>query len=150
MKPGFYGAPETKWLTVDEIKSIGLDEEKSYAYLLSPLHYQPKWGEMITVPAGYITDFASVPRIFWSIFPPYDPYYGAPAIIHDFGYSTKGTFLKEGQHKTRKEVDDLFLEAMQVQETPNWKSATMYLSVRVAGWYVWNRKHELSKDWFGK
>jgi len=38
----------------------------------------------ITIPEGYRTDGASVPRIFWSIFPPNRTDYLPCATIHDF------------------------------------------------------------------
>jgi len=40
--------------------------------------------EVIRVPAGFETDFASVPRLFWPIFPPYGATYGKAAVVHDF------------------------------------------------------------------
>lgn len=38
---------------------------------------------VICVPVGFTTDLASVPRIFWSLFPP-NCTYSIPAIIHDY------------------------------------------------------------------
>lgn len=46
--------------------------------------------ELIIVPAGFVTDLASVPRMVWSFYPPDGPWAKA-AIIHDFLYWTKGT-----------------------------------------------------------
>ena len=40
------------------------------------------------VPAGFETDFASVPRAFWSVFPPYGPYTKS-AVLHDWLYVTQ-------------------------------------------------------------
>jgi hypothetical protein len=37
----------------------------------------------ITVPMGYKTDFASIPKILWSILPPHGKYERA-AVIHDY------------------------------------------------------------------
>ena len=36
------------------------------------------------VPKGYTTDGASVPRIFWSLYPPYKPEWFTACVIHDF------------------------------------------------------------------
>jgi hypothetical protein len=139
MKPGFYDTPETKWLTVQEILARGLDQRVSYAVLTAPLHFQPPTGPLITVPVAYITDFASVPRIFWSIFPPYDPYYGAPAIVHDYGYSTKGDFGL-GLKLTRADVDRMFLMAMILQDTERWRRNILYAGVRLGGASTWNKE----------
>lgn len=42
-------------------------------------------GHIITVPIGFDTDLASIPRIFWAVYPPFGVYMRA-AIVHDFLY----------------------------------------------------------------
>jgi hypothetical protein len=42
-------------------------------------------GNTINVPIGFKTDFASVPRLLWSIIPRWGKY-GNAAVIHDFLY----------------------------------------------------------------
>jgi len=107
--------------------------------LLEPFEYHigeypatdPK--KIIRVPAGYITDFASIPRIFWSIVSPCDEYAKA-AVIHDWLH-VKGYFTKE-------ETDLIFDEAMGVLEVPDWKRRLVYNSVKYFSGYAWraNRK----------
>jgi len=80
--------------------------------------------EIISVPAGFITDFASIPRFLWSIFPPWGRY-GKAAVIHDYCYR-KGLF-------TRKRSDKIFYEAMKVLKVPYWKRCAMYRAVRLFG-----------------
>ena len=36
------------------------------------------------LPKGYTTDGASVPRVFWSLYPPYKPEWLTACVIHDF------------------------------------------------------------------
>ncbi len=86
----------------------------------------------ITVPAGFQTDFASVPRIFWSIFPPTGKH-GKAAVLHDYLYAT--------QQASRVVADAIFLEAMGVLDVPAWRRWAMYLGVRLGGWYAW-REHQ--------
>ena len=81
-------------------------------------------GEKITVPKGFVTDFASVPRIFWNIFPPIGRYTKA-CIIHDYMY--------DNAIKTKKEADLIFYQAMDVLGVPKWKRLVMYWAVRVFG-----------------
>lgn len=45
-------------------------------------------GEDYIVPMGFKTDLASIPRFLWSILPPQQADYVAPAILHDFFYET--------------------------------------------------------------
>jgi hypothetical protein len=83
----------------------------------------------VDVPDGTLTDFASVPRILWPIFPP-DGAYTQAAVLHDFLYTN--------HIKTRKESDDIFLEAMVVLKVPAWQKNTMYWAVRIFGRLAWN------------
>lgn len=106
--------------------------------------------EVITVPAGFVTDFASIPRGLWNIFPPLGPWSRA-AIIHDFLYATKGTgrWAPEGQAPTRwisapwdykrDQADGIFREAMGVLEppVPGWRRTLMYQAVRAFGGGGW-------------
>ena len=85
--------------------------------------------EVIIVPRGMTTDFASVPRIFWTILPP-DGKYTAASIIHDYLYREK-TY-------SRKRSDQIFLEGMEVLKVPSWKRYTMYYALRLFGFISWN------------
>lgn len=38
----------------------------------------------VKVPKGYVTDGASIPRIFWIFFPPNKPQYLAASVVHDY------------------------------------------------------------------
>ena len=73
---------------------------------------------------GFVTDFASVPRLLWSVFPPHGKWAKA-AIVHDYLYATAKL--------SRSESDKIFLEAMCVLEVPKVKRILMYLAVRLFG-----------------
>lgn len=49
--------------------------------------------KIIDVPKDFITDGASVPRVFWSLFDPTGPYLQA-AVIHDYLYHTKNVLKR--------------------------------------------------------
>lgn len=87
--------------------------------------------EAIVVPKGFITDFASVPRIFWILLPP-DGRYSQAAVLHDYLYKI--------QIYTRKKSDSIFLEAMKVLKVAWWKRWIMYRAVRLACWIPWKKK----------
>jgi len=92
------------------------------------------WGD-ITVPEGFISDFASVPTLFLDgLFPSFDSYAPA-AVVHDYLYATGGLY---GQY-TRKQADDLFLEIMKELGIPWWKRSLMYRAVRLGGGSGWGR-----------
>ena len=86
--------------------------------------------EVIICPKGMITDFASIPRIFWAILPPAGEY-GKAAVIHDFLYRI-GIY-------TQKESDLIMLEAMEVLKVAAWKRVIIYRMLRLFGWVVWRR-----------
>lgn len=82
--------------------------------------------EVITVPKGFKTDFASVPRFLWAFFPPYGKYTEA-AIMHDYLYDL--------QDRPRKVADQLFYDALLLCQVPKWKAKLMYYGVRAFGFY---------------
>ncbi|MBD3351722.1 MAG: DUF1353 domain-containing protein [Candidatus Lokiarchaeota archaeon] len=113
--------------------------------LISPLSDGKRWiirkefgydvgkegsGDTITVSVGFVTDFASVPRIFWSIFPRWGKH-GNAAVIHDYLYWS--------QDRSKDEADKIFLEAMVVLKVPRWKRRCMYLAVKYFGGWAWHR-----------
>ncbi len=84
---------------------------------------------VIVVPKGFVTDFASVPQLFWNILPPWGTY-GKAAVLHDWLYKT--------QEFSRKFSDDLLLEGMKVLGVTAWKRNVIYWGVRIGGWMAWN------------
>lgn len=90
----------------------------------------------ITVPAGFVSDFASVPWFADGLFPSFGPYAPA-AIIHDWLYANGGK-VREGTF-TRKQADDLFLEIMAELGISWWKRSLMYRAVRLGGGSGWAR-----------
>ncbi len=91
--------------------------------------------EIIHVPKGFITDFASIPRVFWNILPPWGEY-GKAAVVHDYLYRS------DTYPYTRKESDEVFLEAMKVLGVAWWKRNIMYYAVRVFAGSVFRNKEE--------
>jgi len=85
-------------------------------------------GECYTIPKGFVTDFASVPRCFWFVLPPMGRY-GKAALLHDWLYNVKTT--------TRRGADRVFLQAMLLMGVAKWKAWVMYAAVRMFGWMRW-------------
>lgn len=78
-----------------------------------------KTKQWVTVPAGYLTDGASVPRIFWSMIPPWGAY-GQAAVVHDL-LCEYLSIVDHGKPKaiTRQRCDEIFGEAMAVLGVPS-------------------------------
>lgn len=87
------------------------------------------WSEVawtrIEVPPGFVTDFASVPRLPLT-FALFGEVATAPAAIHDFLYAT-GTLPREL-------ADAVLLEAMAVTGVSWWRRWPIYAGVRAFGW----------------
>lgn len=87
----------------------------------------------VTVPKGFITDGATVPRLLWGFFPPWGVY-GQAAVTHDYLCTTL-SLTKNGDNPVLKisqnEIDLVFEQAMKVLGTPWWKRKIMYWAVHL-------------------
>jgi hypothetical protein len=111
-----------------------LRAEKSGQFwtILQPLIYQSDIARtVIVVPEGFVTDFASVPRIPLVFLVAGDEGHLA-AVVHDFLYSR--------QDVPRSLADAVFREAMGASGEPGWRSWLMWAGVRIGGWVAWNGK----------
>ena len=109
----------------------------------------------ISVPKGFVTDLASVPRIVWNVVAPWD--IARAAIIHDLLYKRIRQYrvkcsksLKNYEDPkvisaAKKAADDVFHMAMKDAEpsVANWKIAAAYYSVRMFGrWSIIPREED--------
>ncbi|TQK10709.1 DUF1353 domain-containing protein [Herbaspirillum sp. SJZ107] len=83
----------------------------------------------VVVPIGFVTDFASIPRVLWSLLPSDGPYVYA-AVVHDYLYWE--------QHLPRETADNIFKFLMQDFEVDVATLSTIYGGVRVGGWAAWD------------
>jgi len=91
--------------------------------------------EQFTVPAGFVTDFASIPRFFWRILPPWSEHMRA-AVLHDWFYSVAyATYSRGRGHEPviRRDADGLFRRAMRESGVGGCRRWVMWLAVRVFG-----------------
>ena len=83
----------------------------------------------IIVPAGFVTDFASVPRVFWSVLPPTGTY-SLAAVVHDYLYWDQGC--------TREQADQLLRAAMVESRVGTVQRDLIYEAVRSGGGTAWS------------
>ena len=81
----------------------------------------------IRVTKGFVTDYASIPRIFRPIVLPYGKHSGA-SVVHDYLYS-KGCNL----NIERKKADKIFLEILKEEGVNSILARLMYIAVRIFG-----------------
>ena len=100
---------------------------------------------VVSVPKGYITDLASVPRFCWAFIAPFDV--ARAAVVHDILYEKINTaykgekiLTKHDRERYRKVADDVFKEGMEsaVPPVPKWKIWAAYNAVRVFGRWAIN------------
>jgi len=91
----------------------------------------------IIIPKGYRTDFASVPRFLWPIFPPHGRMANA-AILHDYMYDNRINESLWGQYQARIIADDLFLIECIKEAVPVWQAIFIYYMIRAFGrrWWI--------------
>ena len=78
----------------------------------------------ISVPVGFVTDFASIPKILWPVLPPTGPY-GKAAVLHDWCYRTGMV--------SRLTSDNILYHAALELGTPTFKAWLIYEGVRIGG-----------------
>jgi hypothetical protein len=117
--------------------------------LLQPLVHESEHGSF-TVPAGFVTDLASVPRLLWCIVPPFGRH-GPASVIHDALYRLRPKIeysMPSGDGRpafrcitelARAQADRIFRIAMIDDGVPKWRAWAMYLAVRLFGRSAWNR-----------
>jgi len=104
-----------EWLNEDD------DELPSWK-LLSPLvYYSSLLGRTVTVPDGFTTDFATVPRAPIVYFLAGNTGNRA-AVVHDY-------LIKSGE-VSRRTADDVFYEALIASGVNEWRARVMFLGVQ--------------------
>ncbi len=79
--------------------------------LTAPLVYEGAT-DTIEVPTGFVTDLASVPRLFWALLPPHGAYERS-AVLHDYGCAELSSARRLGipaslLRVSPRDVDGLF------------------------------------------
>ncbi len=109
--------------------------------LIAPLVYFSDLAGTITVPGGFVTDFASVPRLPIAFLLAGDTGHAA-AVIHDFLYTS---------HQVRRETADaVFKEALLVGGEPGWRAWLMWAAVRIGGGGPWDAAGQRQPEYVAK
>lgn len=107
----------------------------------------PNGKAFVKIPRGFVTDFASVPRGLWNLFPPASGRYSKGAVVHDLLY--KRGWIEVDQHRrfiTRADADQIFREAMEVAGCNWFTRHAIYAAVRLGGGATWKRYREADNE----
>ena len=112
---------------LNDLKITPLSDGKRWMVLDEFKYYSPLIRECISIPKGFVTDFASIPRLplTWIVGSPATGKYRRAAVVHDYLYFKKET--------DRDICDKVFREAMEEDNTPSWKKNIVYSAVRLFG-----------------
>lgn len=111
-------------------------------FLIAPISWMPNLSEVdkyqaVEVPTGFVTDFASIPPIFYSVLRP-DGEYAYAAVIHDYLYWM--------QTRPREVADEILKLAMQDLKVDSVKLTAIYEAVRLFGGKAWNDNARLKSQ----
>lgn len=145
-KPGF-----TR-LTTDAYDPSGVIQPGEFV-VANDLWYHRPIGESIKVPRGFITDFASIPKIV-QLVPGFDVNGDSrpAAVLHDYLYCEVGKVdvwtgpMKLRAEYTREECDEIFAEALTVLKHNSFVVAAMYSGVAVGGWQYWGNRRKTPRE----
>lgn len=110
-------------------------------FLIEPLVWKPNPGSQalptVQVPQGFVTDFASIPKVFWSLLRP-DGEYAHAAVIHDYLYWSQTT--------SKEVADSIFKLAMEDLNVAPATVATLYNAVKLLGDRAWQENAKLKNQ----
>lgn len=92
----------------------------------------------VEVPAGFVTDLASIPWPLWSAGLRPDGQYAFAAIVHDYLYWT--------QIRDRKDADTILKFGMQDLRVPGATIFAIYDGVRAGGGSAWSQNAKLKAN----
>lgn len=105
--------------------------------LMEPIQIIWRDKPAVTVPWGFWSDGASVPRVFWRlVFPKGDEKAIRAAFVHDYIYRTQ----PEGW--TKAEADRMFYDLLLEDGVPKWRAWIAYQGVKWFGHLAWQTRGE--------
>lgn len=137
--------PPRKWVLGRDLSyttsDLSVEDIKSLQAVGVKVKRETNKTETITVPKGFVTDLASVPRAMWAFIAPFDV--ARAAIVHDLLYKTIRQYRWKMKDKEDKELikkakiasDKVFLLGMHDAEPkiPGWKSYSSWKAVDLFG-----------------
>ena len=82
---------------------------------------------LIKVPKGFVTDYASIPKLFRTVVLPYGKHSGV-SVVHDWLYSSNCNL-----DVSREKADKIFLEILKEEKVNFLLRIVMYIAVRKFG-----------------
>ncbi len=115
------------WLSKPAMMLVPLDNGRDWQNV-TEIIFARKNGDCIYVPAGIITDGASIPRFLWRVVgPPMSGLYRRAAVVHD------DLFRRAGPKPDFDECNEIFEEIMEYDKVEWWRRSVIMSGVRNFG-----------------
>jgi hypothetical protein len=110
--------------------------------LVEPFIYNDtEKGVYVSVPAGFETDFSSIPRAVWMWFP--KTQYPAAGLIHDRLYDEPVAWLHGVRTAlNRGQCDDIWRRILHLSGCRRTKRVSAWLALRAGGWLAWQNHRQ--------
>jgi hypothetical protein len=118
------------------------DDERHFT-LDTPFVYRDESKDItVVVPAGFTTDFNSVPRAIWGYFPPWQ--YLKAGLVHDWLYGHPARFQSPSLTPplTRQQCDDIHRRILDLEGCRWSKRQLVYAALRIGGGPAWAQHRE--------
>lgn len=129
----FIGSLKFRALSLDELRAHKSADQ--LWELMEPFAFETP-SLSVTVPAGFVSDFASVPRLVRWYVDDDDPAILPGSIVHDYVYGRRG--MLEGRKISRAEADALLRDAMLTAGAGKTLAAVVHAAVRLGGGAHWD------------
>ena len=116
---------------LDKMEVVKLDIKSRqglplYRVMNTARYYSESLDKVFTIPKGFVTDFATIPKLLQWLFPSGGEYKWE-CVLHDVFYDVTSVDI------TREEADNVFKGAMEASGIGWWKVWCLYNAVRVFG-----------------
>ena len=127
-----------KWIDIHQIDRKNWALDQKMVWQGNPKH----GGDIITIPRGFITDFASIPKIFHSWMGPMGIYMRA-AILHDWLLR----LLRMGMSKvSARDIDGIFRKVCQDEGVNVFLARQLWVGVRLGALRTPERRQGWGRD----
>ncbi len=109
----------------------GTVERPVYFKLTEPAQIELSDGSILVIPAGYSTNYASIPRFLWSVLPPLGIGVTPASLAHDYLYAIRKLPI-DWNEKKRADLEFKYL-LDKYNPTAETANKMMYVAVKLFG-----------------
>lgn len=102
-----------------------------YPFIFHVVDKERDIDETIVIPAGYVLDWSSIPRLLWTMYPPNYSEARRGAAAHDYLYSHLYRYFDKGF------ADDLLVAFMEKEDASRFACFAFHKAVKVGGRGGW-------------